>query len=56
MWPADRAWCLACEVEEEIEFTVGCTNDAAHALTEAMPGVVRRVAYGDEAPLYRDPA
>jgi hypothetical protein len=56
VWPADRAWCLACEVGEEIEFTVACTDDAAGALVEAMPGAVRRVAYGDAAPLYRDPA
>lgn len=56
VWPEDRAWCLACEVDEEIEFSVGCTNDAAHALMEAMPGAVRRVAYGEAAPLYRDPA
>jgi hypothetical protein len=56
VWPADRAWCLACEVDEEIEFTVGGTDDAAGALIEAMPGAVRRVAYGDPAPMYRDPA
>jgi hypothetical protein len=56
VWPEDQAWCLACEVDEEIEFTVGCTNDAAHALIEALPGAVRRVAYGDAAPMYRDPA
>lgn len=23
VWPQDRAWCLACEVDEETEFTVG---------------------------------
>lgn len=56
VWPEDRAWCLACEVDEEIEFSVGCTNEAARALLEAMPGAVRRVGYGDDAPLYRDPA
>ncbi len=55
VWPEDRAWCLACEVDEEIEFTVGCTHDAAHALIEAMPGAVRRVNYADAAPLHRDP-
>ena len=52
---ADRAWCLACEVDEEIEFSVGCTDDAARALADAMPGAVRRVAYGEAAPMYRDP-
>jgi hypothetical protein len=56
VWPGDRAWCLACEVDEEIEFTVGCTSDAAHALMETMPGAVRRVVYGEPAPMYRDPA
>jgi hypothetical protein len=55
VWPEDRAWCLACEVDEEIEFTVGCTDDAAGALIEAMPGAVRRVVYGEAAPMYRDP-
>ncbi len=53
-WPEDRSWCLACEVDEEIEFTVGCSEVAAQALTAAMPGVVRRVGYGEKAPLYRD--
>jgi len=45
---------LACEVDEEIEFTVGCSNRAAHALATAFPGRVRRVRYGEEAPLYRE--
>ena len=54
VWPKDRAWCLACEVDEEIEFTVGCSLDAAQALDRALPGAVRRVHYGDPAPLYRD--
>ena len=22
VWPEDQAWCLACEVDEEVEFTV----------------------------------
>jgi hypothetical protein len=54
VWPEDHAWCLACEVDEEIEFTVGCSDDAAQALTDALPGAVRRVKYGEAAPLYRD--
>jgi len=54
VWPADRAWCVACEVDEEIEFSVGCSNVAALALEEALPGAVRRVAYGAEAPMYRE--
>lgn len=55
VWPEDRAWCLACEVDEEIEFTVGCSVDAAQALADALPGAVRRVQYGEPTPLYRDP-
>lgn len=50
VWPEDRAWCLACEVDEEVEFTVGCSDDAARALARVLPGV-RRVAYGESAPL-----
>jgi hypothetical protein len=53
-WPADHAWCLACEVDEELEFSVGCSKEAAASLERALPGVVRRVAYGEQAPLYRD--
>jgi hypothetical protein len=56
VWPEDQAWCLACEVDEEIEFTVGCSGEASQALARALPGAVRRVRYGEPAPLYRDPA
>jgi hypothetical protein len=56
VWPEDEAWCLACEVDEEVEFTVGCTTDASRALAGALPGAVRRVPYGDPAPVHRDPA
>ena len=55
-WPQDQAWCLACEVDEEIEFTVGCSVEASQALARALPGAVRRVRYGEPAPMYRDPA
>lgn len=54
VWPADRAWCLACEVDEEVEFTVGCSRGASHALMMALPGGVRPVHYGEPAPMYRD--
>lgn len=54
VWPQDQAWCLACEVDEEIEFTVGCSNDTAIALARDLPGAVRRVAFGESAPMYRD--
>ena len=50
VWPEDRAWCLACEVDEEIEFTVGCSDAVAQALTAALPGAVRRVGYGEKTP------
>jgi hypothetical protein len=53
-WPEDHSWCLACEVDEEIEFTVGCSIDAWPALAAALPGAVRRVDYGEQVPLYRD--
>ena len=53
VWPSDRAWCLACEVDEEVEFGVGCSFDAFAALTSALPAAVRRVGYGYPAPLYR---
>jgi hypothetical protein len=56
VWPEDQAWCLADEVDEEIEFTVGCSGEAAQALARALPGAVRRVRYGEPAPMYRDPA
>jgi hypothetical protein len=53
VWPEDRAWCVACEVDEELEFSVGCSRAAATALSSALPGV-RVVDYGEDAPLYRD--
>jgi hypothetical protein len=56
VWPEDQAWCLACEVDEEVEFSVGCSVDASRALTRALSSAVRQVHYGDPAPLYRDPA
>lgn len=54
VWPADRAWCLACEVDEEIEFTVGCAHDAFTSLARDLPGAVRRVRHGEPAPMYRE--
>jgi hypothetical protein len=56
VWPEDQTWCVDCEVDEEIEFTVGCSVDASQALARALPGAVRHVHYGEPAPLYRDPA
>jgi hypothetical protein len=56
VWPEDQAWCLACEVDEEIEFSVGCSGPASQALAQALPGAVRRVRYGEETPLYGDRA
>ena len=54
VWPEDQAWCLACEVDEDIEFTVGCSHPVAHALVNSFPGRIRQVAYGADLPLYRD--
>ena len=56
VWPEDRAWCLACEVDEEIEFTVGGSADALEGLARVLPGAVRPVQYGDPTQTYRDPA
>ena len=56
MWPEDQAWCLACEVDEDIEFTVGCSATASQVLARALPDAVRRVHYGEPAPLHHDPA
>lgn len=53
VWPEDQAWCVACEVDEEIEFTVGCSVEASRALAAALPGAVRPVHYGQPAPMYR---
>lgn len=53
-WPQDQAWCLACEVDEEIAFTVGCSSHTSEALAGALPGAVRRVRYGERVRLYRD--
>lgn len=50
VWPEDRAWCLACDVDEDVAFTVGCAEGAAQAVWEALPGAVRRVDYGEPAP------
>lgn len=55
VWPEDQAWCVACEVDEEIEFTVGCSEIAAQALLDALPEGVRRAQHGDPAPMRRDP-
>jgi hypothetical protein len=54
VWPQDQAWCLACEVDEEIEFTVGCSDEASNVLARNLPGAVRPVGYGEPAPMYRD--
>lgn len=53
-WPDDRAWCFACEVDEEIEFTVACSMSTAEALSAALPGATRISAYGAPAPTYRN--
>ena len=56
VWPDDHVWGLACKVDEEIEFTVGCSGEASQALARALPGAVRPARYGEPAPMYRDPA
>ena len=56
VWPEDQPWCLACAVDEDIEFTVGRAVDTSHVLARALPAAVRRVHYGEPARLHRDPA
>ena len=53
VWPEDQAWCLACEVDEEVEFSVGCSVDASLALAEALREQSRPAVYGEAAPMYR---
>ncbi|ROR90876.1 hypothetical protein [Nocardioides aurantiacus] len=53
VWPDDHSWCLACEVDEEIEFSIGCSAAVAAALEAVLPGRARRVAYGEDAPRER---
>lgn len=56
VWFEDRSWCLACDVDEEIEFSVGCSADVVDALSKALPGAALRVLYGESAPLFRERA
>ena len=56
VWPEDQAWCLACEVDEEIEFTVGVPGTPPRLWLGPCPALFVRVGYGEPAPLYRDPA
>ena len=53
VWPDDRSWVLACEVDEEVEFTVACDSAAASALLDAFGSGARTVEYGDKVPLLR---
>lgn len=53
VWPDDRSWLLACEVDEEVEFTVACASDAASVLMNAFGADARLVEYGDKVPLLR---
>lgn len=53
VWPDDRSWVLACEVDEEVEFTVGCDAVAASALLDAFGSGARVVEHGAEVPLLR---
>src|SRR5262249_60043421 len=40
VWPEDQAWGLACEVDEEIEFTAGCSDQASPPLANPFPAPV----------------
>lgn len=50
VWPDDRSWCFACDVDEEVGFTVGCSAAAATLLAQRLPGQVRSIAYGQPLP------
>jgi hypothetical protein len=50
VWPEDEAWCLACEVDEEIEFTGDPPRRPA--LIEPR-GAIRRCTTGKPAPFPR---
>jgi hypothetical protein len=54
VWPQDRAWLLASEVDEDIEFTVGCSTRAANALRAALGDDARVATYGEDTPLHRE--
>lgn len=47
VWPEDRSWCVACDVDEEVEFTVGCSAAMARFLSGQLQGQTRPVAHGD---------
>ena len=51
-WPDDHAWCVAIDVDDELAFTVACSEDAYAALAAALPDQVRRAHRGDPEPLY----
>lgn len=53
VWPDDRSWVLACEVDEEVEFTVACASAAASGLMDVFGAGARCVGYGEKVPLLR---
>lgn len=65
VWPADRAWVLACDVDEEITFGVGCSRAAYADLRTTFDRVcaaaepplaprVHEVAYGARVQTWGD--
>ncbi len=54
VWPADRAWLVACDVDEEIEFTLACSELTAARLRDRCGPRAREVGYGAPVPMYRD--
>lgn len=46
VWPEDRAWCVALDVDEVFEFSVGCSLAAAQALRTIVRSGIREVSYG----------
>lgn len=44
VWPDDQAWCLACELDEEIEFTVGGSSTPSTPWQGPFPELSDRCA------------
>lgn len=48
IWPCDRRWVIAQDVDEEHEFTVGCSAVAASSVLKYFGHEAREVLYGEE--------
>jgi hypothetical protein len=48
LWPADHSWFLACEVDEYVDFSIGCSTLASSSLAARFGPRARLVPYGTE--------